>query len=47
MSLTTGTRLGFYEILAPLGAGGPAFVRGLHDVHELRRGHAEAQERTR
>jgi hypothetical protein len=47
MALAPGTRIGTYEIVAPLGAGGPAFVRGLHGVHELRRGHAEAQERTR
>jgi len=46
MSLTTGTRLGSFEILGPLGPGGPASAHG-RTVNELRRGLAEAKERTR
>jgi hypothetical protein len=38
MSLVHGTRLGPYEILAPLGSGGPACVRGWIVPRELRRG---------
>ena len=44
MSLPPGTRLGPYEILAPLGSGGPASVRGSVVVgRELWRGRAVAQ----
>lgn len=42
MALSSGTRLGSYEILAAIGAGGPAFARG-PIMNELRRGLAEAQ----
>ena len=42
MSLVAGTRLGPYEILAPLGEGGPASAR-VEDPCELRRGLAEAR----
>ena len=42
MSLSAGTRLGPYEILAVLGAGGSAFARG-EIARELRRGLAVAQ----
>ena len=41
MSLTTGTRLGPYEILSALGAGGPPSLA--HDLCELRRRLAVAQ----
>jgi hypothetical protein len=41
MSLTAGERVGPYEILSLLGAGGPAFVRP-EAYGELRRGLAEA-----
>ena len=45
MSLAVGTRLGPYEITAPIGAGGPP---SLHMTPaELRRGLAEAQRRIR
>jgi hypothetical protein len=47
MSLASGTRLGVYEVLGSLGAGGPASVRGTFSVRELRRGRAEAKGRTR
>jgi len=75
MPLSAGTRLGPYEIVAAIGAGGPApafapeksrgamarprrsaeaaerrrggFVRGRVGMRELRRGLAEAKERTR
>lgn len=47
MSLTAGTGLGPYEVVGVIGAGGPAFVRGGVDASELRRGLAEANERTR
>ena len=47
MSLPSGTRLGVYEVLGPLGAGGPAFVRHGIDVRELRPGLPEAKQRTR
>ena len=43
MALTTGVRLGPYEILGPLGAGGPAAARACMAMRELRRGLAEAQ----
>jgi len=46
MTLAPGARLGPYEIVAVLGAGGPASARGAA-MGELRRGHAEANERTR
>lgn len=45
-ALTPGTRLGPYEILAAIGAGGPAYVRG-RVVRELWRGLAEAKQRIR
>jgi len=46
MSLTSGTRLGVYEILSPLGAGGPASAE--RDLRpQLWRGLAVAMERTR
>jgi hypothetical protein len=41
LALTPGTRLSPYEILAPLGAGGPAFAR-VQSRRELWRGLAEA-----
>lgn len=44
MPLTTGSKLGPYEIVAPLGAGGPASARGRRNPRELRRGRAEAKE---
>ena len=47
MSLAPGTRLGPYEIVALLGSGGPAYVRGWLVTRELRRGLAGAQRRTR
>jgi hypothetical protein len=47
MSLASGTRLGVYEVVGSLGAGGPASVRDAFRVRELRRGRAEAKERTR
>ncbi len=40
-------RLGPYEIIAPLGAGGPASVRDFIRMRELWRGLAEAKQRTR
>jgi hypothetical protein len=46
MSLPTGTRLGPYGVVALIGAGGPASVRGRLVMRELRRGLAEAQRRT-
>jgi hypothetical protein len=45
MPLAAGTRLGPYEILGLIGAGGPAFARGRLG-RELRRGLAMAQGRT-
>ena len=45
MSLTPGARLGPYEVLAPLGAGGPPPLASAL-MRELRRGFAEAKERT-
>ena len=47
MGLTTGTRLGPYEIQAPLGTGGPASARVALPARELRRGLAAALARTR
>jgi len=41
MTLSSGTRLGPYEITAPIGAGGPASARAV--TCELRRGLAEAK----
>ena len=46
MTLSPGTRLGPYEILAAIGAGGPASVRRPVATCELRRGLAEAQQVT-
>jgi hypothetical protein len=43
MSFEAGTKLGPYEIIAPIGAGGPATIRGAFQ-RELRRGLAVAQE---
>jgi hypothetical protein len=37
MMLDAGSRLGAYEIVTPLGAGGPAFARAVM-LRELRRG---------
>jgi hypothetical protein len=45
MALTLGSRLGPYEIVSPLGAGGPASAR-VRIVRELRRGLAIAEEAT-
>ena len=42
MALASGTRLGPYEVLAPLGAGGPASARRVKCAGELRRGRAVA-----
>jgi hypothetical protein len=42
MTLLPGTRLGHYDIVAPLGEGGPARARG-RIMNELRRGLAVAQ----
>jgi hypothetical protein len=36
MALSAGTKVGSYEVLAPLGAGGPAFAHG-RIMNELRR----------
>jgi hypothetical protein len=47
MTLAAGARLGPYEIVDVLGAGGPAFVRANLELRELRRGRAEAQLRIR
>jgi hypothetical protein len=44
MPLKAGVRLGHYDILEPLGAGGLAFARG-EVARTLRRGPAEAKER--
>jgi hypothetical protein len=41
MSINTGSRLGTYEILSALGAGGPPALA--HERCELRRGLAVAQ----
>ena len=41
MTIASGTQLGRYEIQVPLGAGGPASVRGM--TCKLRRGRAEAK----
>jgi hypothetical protein len=41
MTLDAGTRIGPYEVVAPLGAGGPASVRGCLSDREIRRGLAE------
>jgi hypothetical protein len=46
MPLAAGTRLGPYEVLGLIGAGGPAFARGEFSSHELRRGLAEAKPRS-
>src|SRR5262245_12737633 len=43
--LPAGTRLGPYEIVAPLGAGGPASVRASDHARELRRGLAKPSSR--
>jgi hypothetical protein len=45
MSLTAGSRLGVYDIVAPIGAGGPPSLAGAF-MRELRRGLAVAQART-
>ena len=46
--IAAGTRLGPYEIIAPLGAGGPASVCSAQaNRRELRRGLAAAKVRTR
>lgn len=46
MSLSPGNRLGNYEIVGPLGEGGPPPL-ALALMGELRRGLAVAKERTR
>jgi hypothetical protein len=43
--MRSGTRLGPYEIIAALGADGPASVHTRAATRELRRGLAEAQQR--
>jgi hypothetical protein len=43
MALNPGSRLGSYEIIAPIGAGGPASARGVNLTRELWRGLAEAK----
>jgi hypothetical protein len=43
-SLAPGDRVGPYEVLAALGAGGPASVRAQFVTRELRRGLAEAKQ---
>jgi hypothetical protein len=45
MALAAGSRIGPYDIISLLGAGGPAFARG-RIWRELRRGLAVAQEWT-
>ena len=47
VTLAPGSRIGPYEVLSAIGAGGPASVRGRDVARELRRGLAEAQKRTR
>jgi len=44
MTITPGTRLGPYEVLAPLGAGGPPSLAAAFG-RQLRRGLAVAQAR--
>jgi hypothetical protein len=46
MPLDTGSTLGVYGILGSLGAGGPASVRAQRTGREVRRGLAEAKQRT-
>ena len=46
MSLSVGTRVGPYDVVAPLEAGGLASARVQIDPCELRRSHAEAKEDT-
>ena len=41
MALTPGTRVGVYDLTAPIGEGGPPSLA--HDSSELRRGLAVAQ----
>ena len=43
LALSSGTRLGPYEVTSALGAGGPASARFLQAMYELRRALAEAQ----
>ena len=43
MALNPGSRLGSHEIVAPIGAGGPASARGVNLSRELRRCLAEAK----
>jgi hypothetical protein len=43
MALTSGTRIGAYEIVGAVGAGGPAYALGNDTGRELRRGLAEAK----
>jgi len=45
LALTPGTRLGPYEILDAIGAGGPPSLG--RNSYELRRGLAEAKQRNR
>ena len=47
MTLSLGTRLGPYEILSPLGTGGPSSARDRLAPRELWRGLAVAQQRPR
>jgi hypothetical protein len=46
MGLAAGSRLGSYDVIAALGAGGPASASG-KALRKLRRGLAEAQMRPR
>lgn len=43
MSLASGTRVGPYDIVGPLGVGGSASAR-VKDAHELRRDRAVAED---
>ena len=45
MALVPGTRLGPYEIISAIGAGGPPALATENHRRELRRGLAEAQQR--
>jgi hypothetical protein len=49
MPVVVGTRIGPYEILAAIGAGGPLSLASarIQMLGKLRRGHAEARRRIR